>query len=99
MVGVIDDSGRFPGSDSIRRALNQSVGIRHTRLRGEIIHLVVHQKSQSIRRNPRSKPIIDRGRHGDRIAHRIHHRIVRGVRRLVVRQWLADAPPHTAPIR
>ena len=47
MVGVIEESGPLAGLDGVRFALDQPEHILLAGLGGEIVHLVVQQKTQA----------------------------------------------------
>ena len=69
-------------TDRIRRALDQPVHVRHARLGGEVVHLIVQQKAQPFGGDARSEGVVQRCGNRNRIAGRIHHRVVRRVLRL-----------------
>ena len=67
IVGVIEDSGRFAGLDRVRLALHQSEHVRRSRLRGEIVHLVVQQKPEPRRGDSAAVTAVQRVSHAHRI--------------------------------
>src|SRR5208337_183637 len=77
-------------ADSVCRALDQSVKVRHALFGGEVVHFVVEQKSKSLSGNARAKVVIQRGSDGDSVTFGIDHGIVRGVFRLLngFRLWM-----------
>ncbi len=52
--------GTFPGSDRIRRALNQSEHVGCADLRGEVIHLIIEQEAQTFGGRSGAERIVQR---------------------------------------
>ena len=50
--------GALPGSNRIRRALDQPKHIRRTDLRGKVVHLIIEQEPQSIHGRPGAESVI-----------------------------------------
>jgi hypothetical protein len=89
MVGVMAESIRLPGLDGVRLALHQPELVRHPRLGGEVVHLVVEQEPGAGHGDQVAVERVDGGGHGHRVAAAVDDRVVGGVLRLGPRADLA----------
>jgi hypothetical protein len=73
------------GVHGVHFALNEAVHVRRPRLRGEVIHLVVHEETGAANPDPRAVAAVQRRRRRHRVARGIDHRVVRGLHLLAAR--------------
>ena len=72
------------GANGVGRALDESIGVGHALLGGEVVHFVVEQKAQALGGDARSEGIVERGRDRHRVAFWIDHRKMSCI------SWLAN---------
>ena len=77
IVGLIDDSGDLPRRDRVGLALHQAVEVRHARLHGEVVHLVVEQDAGALGHLAGPERAVERVGDGDGVAVLVDDRIVR----------------------
>ena len=93
---VFGDNGRahraqrvLAGCYRVRLALHQAVEVRHTDLRGEVVHLVVQQHAGLRGGNLGTEPVVQRVAGRDRVAPLVDDRVVCGVAALM---WCEYSP-------
>ena len=57
----------FSRPNGVGRALDQSIGIGHTLLRGEVIHLIVQEKAEAFEGDARSERVVKSCCHRDSV--------------------------------
>lgn len=59
--------------DGVVRPLDEPKAVRRAQLRGKVIHLVVHQKTEAGNSDAGAEGKVQRIGHGDGVAVRVHH--------------------------